>query len=95
MQYRGDLSLNRLTVAVYGSKSPDRVQWIKDALADDVTEETAGAPRPAPPATFDDGDTLDITSDAGRAAFELLYQSGQVRFPEPPPVKKRRKEESL
>ena len=93
MQYRGDLSLNRLTVAVYGSKSPDRVQWIKDALAGDT--DPADDPEPPAPSSFDDGDTLDITSDAGRAAFELLYQSGQVRFPEPSPVKKRRKEESL
>ena len=99
MRYRGDLSLNRLTVAVYGSKSPERVQWIKDALSahvdDNPEPDTGDAPRPQPPATFDDGDALDLTSDAGREIFELLYQSGQVRFPEPSPVKKRRKQESL
>ena len=33
-QYRGEISLNRLTVHAYGSKNPDRVAWIRQALAE-------------------------------------------------------------
>ena len=88
-QYRGELSLNRLTTHVYGSKSPDRLEWIRDALAEegDTIEEAQedagpGASR-AGDVVFDDGETLDISTPQGRAFFDALYQSGNVRFPEP------------
>lgn len=33
--WRGELSLTKLCIAVYGSKNSDRLQWVRDALQDD------------------------------------------------------------
>jgi hypothetical protein len=71
-QYRGEVSINRLTMHVYGSKNPERASWIKDALKESngATGETTGF------------DQIDLNTEEGRAALADLQKTGALNLPD-------------
>jgi hypothetical protein len=74
-QYRGEVSINRLTIYVYGSKNPERAAWIRAAL--NVSQEK-NEPKEEPT----DFDQIDLNTETGRAALAALQKSGALRLPD-------------
>ena len=67
-QYRGEMSLNRLTVHVYGAKNTERLAWVKAALYGEEEDDSFGS--------------LDLTTDEGRAVLEAMIRNGEIRLPD-------------
>jgi len=67
-------SLNAICKTVYGGKNDKILQWVKDALQEE-NDEIAGANALS--------ETLDLTTETGRATLEKLQASGLVKWSDP------------
>ena len=76
-QYRGEVSINRLTMYVYGSKNPERAGYIKTALT--VSHETTEPKEEEPDPSFDQ---IDLNTEEGRATLAALQESGAITLPD-------------
>lgn len=76
--HRGNLSIRRITVHVYGSRNPQREEWIKQALAADSGDMEFG--NSEAPATSSDSSKIDLKTKAGRQQWAQLLQSGDINW---------------
>jgi hypothetical protein len=66
-------SLNAICRKVYGGKNDKILQWVKDVLEEESSEVTETNSLP---------ESLDLTTETGRATLEKLQASGLVKWPD-------------
>lgn len=76
--HRGNVSIRRITVHVYGSRNPQREEWIKQSLeADSDAVEFDNCEVRA--ASLDSNE-IDLETEAGRQQWSQLLQSGDINW---------------